>query len=203
LPTLCTPAFCGDGFLMDGVEECDDGNLDDEDACPGSCMPAYCGDGFRQEGLEECDDGNNVSNDGCGADCSAECGNDCFGEFGCFTPGGRCVKFSCRAGSDGPNWCDSCMGWQEITYDQWLNGGYCSDLIATYRASYNTTTRCGNAASCCEGGNCGGGDNAWHFHDGVNNHYVGPCLGCANDVNCTFWNGIDNGAYTRISACQR
>ena len=48
---------------------CDDGNNDDDDACPSSCVPAYCGDGFVQQGLEECDDGNNVDGDGCSADC--------------------------------------------------------------------------------------------------------------------------------------
>jgi cysteine-rich repeat protein len=186
------------------MEDCDDGNFDDDDECPGSCQPAYCGDGFRQVGVEECDDGNNIDNDGCTNDCIALCGNDCFSDAGCFTPGGKCIKFSCRAGNDGPNWCDSCGGWQEITYNQWLNQGYCSDLIQTYRNNYGTATRCGQAASCCNTpGSCGGGDNAWHFHDGVNNRYVGPCLGCQNDVNCTYWNGTDNSAYTRISACER
>jgi hypothetical protein len=37
-------------------EECDDGNTDDTDACPGSCEAAKCGDGFVLAGTEECDD---------------------------------------------------------------------------------------------------------------------------------------------------
>ena len=205
LGTFCTEAFCGDGFVNEGVEECDDNNMDDNDACPSTCVPAFCGDGFAQEGLEECDDGNMVDDDGCTNDCIALCGDDCFSEFGCFTQAGRCVKFTCRAGNAGPNFCDSCGGWQEITYDQWLNQGYCADIIQVYRANYQNTTRCGsNVPGCCDTpGNCGGGDNAWHFHDGVTNHYVGPCLGCANDMNCTYWNNVDTSNYTRITACER
>jgi cysteine-rich repeat protein len=203
LPTFCTPAFCGDGFLMDGVEECDDGNLDDEDMCPTSCIPAFCGDGFHLDGVEECDDGNNLPDDACTPECIALCGDDCFSEFGCFTPEGRCIKLSCRPGNAGPDWCDSCMGWEEITYDQWLNDGYCGDIIAVYRTLYDTTARCGNASCCDSDAGCTGGDAAWHFHDGVSNHYVGPCLSCPNNVACTHWNGVDNSTYTRLSACER
>ena len=204
----CTPecklAACGDGYVYEGFEECDDGNQANGDACVMGCKLASCGDGFVQEGVEECDDGNDVPDDTCTNECIALCGDDCWSEFGCFTPAGRCVKFSCRAGNAGPNFCDSCMGWQEITYDQWMNQGYCGDIIQTYRTHYGTQTRCGQAASCCaDEASCGGGDNAWHFHDGVQNHYVGPCLGCANDVNCSYWNGTDSSTYTRITACER
>ncbi|PKN46304.1 MAG: hypothetical protein CVU59_06450, partial [Deltaproteobacteria bacterium HGW-Deltaproteobacteria-17] len=69
---------------------------------------------------------------------------------------------------------------------------------------YGTATLCGGAAGCCSSqASCAGGDNAWHFHDGVNNYAVGPCLGCAGDANCTYWNFISNDSYTRITACER
>ncbi|MBU1244953.1 DUF4215 domain-containing protein, partial [Myxococcota bacterium] len=161
-----------------------------------------CGDNITT-GLEECDDGNLTPGDGCSEFCTMECGTDCFGPDGCLTPGGKCVRFTCRSGDAGPNFCTNCMGWADITYDQWMNGGYCSDLIATYRAHYGTATRCGGAASCCSGAGCVGGDNAWHFHDGVNNRGAGPCLGCSGDVNCSYWNFIYNDTYTRITACER
>ncbi len=45
---------CGNGVLEPG-EECDDGNDDDADACPGTCRDARCGDGFRRDGHEQCD----------------------------------------------------------------------------------------------------------------------------------------------------
>ncbi len=50
-------ALCGDGVLVDGAEECDDGNDDDTDACVG-CKLATCGDDVTHSGVEECDDGN-------------------------------------------------------------------------------------------------------------------------------------------------
>ena len=114
------------------------------------------------------------------------------------------MRFSCRAGNEGGDFCDTCMGWQEVTYDDWMNQGYCGDVIGTFRTNYGTSTFCGQAPTCCDNpAGCGGGDNAWHFFDGVDNRFVGPCLGCAGNTDCTFWNGVDNGTYTRISVCER
>jgi cysteine-rich repeat protein len=70
-------AFCGDGFTQAGVEECDDGNDDETDACiPVFCTDAVCGDGFVWEGSEDCDDGNQDDNDDCPTTCDAPvCGD--------------------------------------------------------------------------------------------------------------------------------
>src|SRR5690606_4448768 len=77
-----------DGHIWAGMEQCDDGNQDDTDACPTSCEPAVCGDGFVQAGVEECDDGNNIDDDGCTNNCIAECGGVLFnpgnGIVGCW-----------------------------------------------------------------------------------------------------------------------
>ncbi|HRI07663.1 MAG TPA: DUF4215 domain-containing protein, partial [Nannocystaceae bacterium] len=35
--TTCQLAACGDGFLHDKIEECDDGNLDPDDGCNHLC----------------------------------------------------------------------------------------------------------------------------------------------------------------------
>ena len=200
----CVNASCGDGFVYEGEEQCDDGNDDNTDACPTTCADASCGDGFIQDGLEECDDGNAMSGDGCSDTCMGECGDDCWGENGCLTDGDRCIKFTCTPGNESATACDSCFGWEPVSKDQWLNQGYCPDITAKYRDVNGHNTQCGAAPICCESpGACGGGDNAWHFSDGVNNWYLGPCLGCQGDMNCTFWNGIDNGTYTRITACER
>lgn len=61
--------LCGNGFIED-AELCDDGNLDDTDACTALCMPAACGDGVVQAAHEECDDG--VLN-GPGTSCNSKC----------------------------------------------------------------------------------------------------------------------------------
>ena len=59
-----------------------------------------------------------------------------------------------------------------------------------------------NLKAICDGqNNCSGGDNAWHFMNGNSNYFVGPCLGCQGDMNCTFWNNVDSSSYTRITAC--
>jgi cysteine-rich repeat protein len=204
--SACVEASCGDGFVHMGVEPCDDGNRDDTDGCLSGCVIASCGDGFVQAGVEECDDGNAVAGDGCTPQCMNECGDDCWGADGCLTDAGRCVRFSCRADDAGPSFCDACFGWQEITYDQWLNQGYCADVSARYRADFAYATACGDAPSCCtDMASCMGGDNAWHFSDGASTYYVGPCLGCMQADNCTQWNDVIDmpSGYTRISACER
>ena len=70
-------ATCGDGFLHNGIEECDDGNANDTDACVKGCHKAECGDGLIWEGQEACDDGNlNADDAACKADCTeAYCGD--------------------------------------------------------------------------------------------------------------------------------
>jgi cysteine-rich repeat protein len=68
--------LCGNG-VVDPGEECDDGNLTNNDACLNSCMAATCGDGYLWIDVEQCDDGNTVGGDGCSADCRSNesCGN--------------------------------------------------------------------------------------------------------------------------------
>jgi cysteine-rich repeat protein len=37
-PGSCQPAFCGDGYKLQGAEECDDGNDVDDDFCTNDCI---------------------------------------------------------------------------------------------------------------------------------------------------------------------
>lgn len=66
-------AVCGDK-QVDPPETCDDGNLDDTDACV-SCQNAKCGDAKVQKNVEECDDGNALNTDACVACKNAKCGD--------------------------------------------------------------------------------------------------------------------------------
>ena len=62
---------CGNG-LIEGGEECDDGNTTDGDGCSALCeVEPVCGDGTVDTG-EECDDGNVSDGDGCSATCTIE-----------------------------------------------------------------------------------------------------------------------------------
>jgi cysteine-rich repeat protein len=67
---------CGDG-IVEGGEQCDDGNNNNGDTCLVNCRLASCGDGVVRAGFEVCDDGNVRDGDACASDCStgAGCGN--------------------------------------------------------------------------------------------------------------------------------
>jgi cysteine-rich repeat protein len=82
-------SICGNGIL-EGEEECDDGNNENGDGCTGYCTleeNATCGDGELNPG-EECDDGNNENGDGCNAICEIERPETC-GD-GVIDPGEEC-----------------------------------------------------------------------------------------------------------------
>ena len=64
-PSSCVPAFCGDGFVWDGVEKCDGQPDSDENPCRSDCRGHQkCGNGLLDPG-ELCDDGNANNSDAC------------------------------------------------------------------------------------------------------------------------------------------
>jgi cysteine-rich repeat protein len=83
---------CGDG-VVNGGEECDDGNSVDTDSCLTSCLNARCGDGFIRTSTEECD-GQNLNGESCTSlgqqngtlVCSASCQFDTSGCGGTVNP---------------------------------------------------------------------------------------------------------------------
>ena len=59
---------CGDG-VVEGSEQCDDGNTTSGDGCSATCTSEpVCGNGIV-EGSEQCDDGNTVDDDTCSNSC--------------------------------------------------------------------------------------------------------------------------------------
>lgn len=76
----CVEATCGDGFVQTGVEQCDDGNVEDHDECSSLCAneQAVCGDGVLDSWAGEvCDDGNTDNTDDCLITCvEASCGDN-------------------------------------------------------------------------------------------------------------------------------
>jgi len=59
-----------------GVEECDDNNAINTDACLSTCKNASCGDTYVHAGFEGCDDGNSSNLDACTNSCvTAVCGD--------------------------------------------------------------------------------------------------------------------------------
>jgi cysteine-rich repeat protein len=61
---------CGNG-TPEGDEECDDGNLDDDDGCDSNCTLTACGNGIVTMD-EACDDGNLAAGDCCDSGCAFE-----------------------------------------------------------------------------------------------------------------------------------
>jgi|GEM_PF-1227194 len=59
---------CGNG-VVEGGEQCDDGNQNNNDACTNACLHKRCGDGYVQP-PEQCDDGNENQNDACKNNCT-------------------------------------------------------------------------------------------------------------------------------------
>ena len=89
--TDCTLPRCGDG-VVDGGEECDDGNQESCDGCSRHCAiePGLaCGDGIANPACGQyCDDGNAIAGDGCDPSCALEripgggaAAGDCFVEW--------------------------------------------------------------------------------------------------------------------------
>ena len=72
----CRLAFCGDGIVQAGVEECDNGGANSNttpDACRTDCTLPTCGDGVVDSG-DTCDDGanNGATTCGCQLNCELE-----------------------------------------------------------------------------------------------------------------------------------
>jgi len=71
----CIKSECGNAVVEAG-EECDDGNLNDDDDCLSTCKLSTCGDGKVNLRTEECDDGNLDDEDDCLSTCKLNtCGD--------------------------------------------------------------------------------------------------------------------------------
>ena len=115
---VCLETTCGDGVVDEG-EECDDGNILDNDGCSAECKVERCGDGetqvqrvtyddsgavLKSEANEVCDWGK-VGKENCAEDCTSnlKCGN------GIVDPGEVCDHGLGSVGADG-NWNSSSEG---------------------------------------------------------------------------------------------
>lgn len=149
-----TLATCGDGTVQAG-EECDDGNLVNNDACTNNCTLPICGDGIVQ-GDEECDDGNTINTDTCISSClSATCGD------GYVQPGEACDDGNSIDGDACTNNCalptcgDGVIQPGEECDDGSIGGGGCT-------INCLLSSECGNGSvetgEECDDGNTADGD---------------------------------------------
>src|SRR5262249_14139540 len=104
---------CGNGVIQ-GNEQCDDGNLISADGCTNICTitigyngtgepsvcTTTCGDGIPA-GSETCDDGGTIDADGCSAGCQVEAGYVCCGAPSMCSPCGNGLVEACEGCDDG------------------------------------------------------------------------------------------------------
>jgi cysteine-rich repeat protein len=113
---------CGDGIVQ-GSEECDDGNDSNADACLNDCVRARCGDGFLREGVEECEE-----DEGCVTSCGTAGSRRCVGcvlSPICTPPPERCndVDDDCDGAVDDGIWCwANPLPQGNSLYDVWAAG---------------------------------------------------------------------------------
>ena len=156
---------CGDG-VVEGTEECDDGNAVNTDGCTNQCTLPVCGDSIVQTG-EECDDGNTANNDGC----SSSCKNEVCGD-GITQTGEECDDGN-TANNDG---CSSACKTESCGDGTVQTGEECDDG--------NTTDGDGCSATCTVEPSCGDGnvDAGEECDDGNTANNDGCSSSCKNEV---------------------
>lgn len=111
------PEVCGNGMIDAALgEQCDDGNLVNDDGCSNLCRSTCtgnacprCGDGVKQEALgEQCDDGTAVTGDACSNNCRMFCDSDDDCPGTCDETTNQCVPAACGDGKTNQTWerCD-------------------------------------------------------------------------------------------------
>ncbi len=134
-------AVCGDG-IIEGTEECDDGNIVSGDGCSSTCQiesesEAICGDGII-EGTEECES-SNLNNTNC-TDLGYTGGN-----LSCYAPG---TTNECMFNTS------ECIGDTSGILDCDDIGGYCifetscSDIGGSELSAYSFS--CSGTKICCD-----------------------------------------------------
>ena len=177
----CANAVCGNNVL-EGNEQCDDGNVINGDGCDNNCTPPSCGNGIVTAG-EQCDDGNLINGDGCSAVCQIQCVTDaaCTDGDPC-TTGDVCVGGACRGtplvcNDNNPCTNDSCSMNGQCVYLPVEDGKLCSD------GNLCTT------GDVCVGGACRGGPFVCNDNNPCTSDSCdGKSGACAHTVipNCSF-----------------
>jgi cysteine-rich repeat protein len=151
-------AICGNG-VVDGDEECDDGNDVATDSCTTECTLNVCGDGYLYSGSEECDEGGG-NGDGCvsayGSTCTA-CSTSCHYTVssGDFCGDGDVNGDEYCDGSDVPYlWYN---GYDSANIDlSWTTDGTCDTVGETRTDAVTGVTYTCRAVGMCNGGDYNG-----------------------------------------------
>ena len=166
-------SICGNG-IVEGNEECDDGNNIEEDGCFSNCrFPVVesflCGNSIIDEG-EECDDGNDVSSDECSSNCKNEYCGDGYVQYNLnpvdIDNGALYLYEECDDGNNVDE--DGCSSECKNEYcgDGYVQEGLgenCDPMDVYHGCNRDCTTTCGDGkirypAETCDDGNTEDGD---------------------------------------------
>ncbi|HYC00108.1 MAG TPA: hypothetical protein VEC57_13320 [Candidatus Limnocylindrales bacterium] len=195
MPGTGAGGTCDHNGVREGFEECDDGDLDNTDACTTDCE-VQCAGGApdtRVDAGEECDDGNAVDGD----DCSNECQKKSLIAASVSSTGILTVTIIDRAGIDTDDdepivrcsyegdGADMIIDIESCVTRQ--NGVCNASVIADLTISIDTTT------TTTEEAECGNGDveEDEECDEGEDNSDNGPCTedcqdaACGDDLACT------------------
>jgi cysteine-rich repeat protein len=194
----CHRTSCGDGFVQapngigiggpqnDGVEECDDGNLNSTDSCNNQCISNVCGDGIVNNN-EPCDDGaNGDDTDGCTDSCELTfCGDETVQQ-----PNGYGDVEFCDDGANG-NDADLCDDWCHLTF--------CGDNIVQYPNGLGEDGLNDSGLELCDDGS-NGNDTDFCYDDCTPTFCGDGILQTVNGEVCDDGNDYEND--TCNNACQ-
>lgn len=134
-PICC---ICGDG-IVNGNEQCDDGNNSNNDACLNDCTNASCGDGYLWFGIEECDgdqpklcqtENGYLGNQSCNLDCKwGECISFESCGDGIVNGSEQCDEGENNGKTCTPEYGSSCNYCSENCTLETLQGPYCGDGV--------------------------------------------------------------------------
>ncbi len=202
---VCGAQVCGDGIL-EGSEECDDGNTTSGDGCSSTCKletdwacptpgspcvsTVVCGDN-RISGNEQCDDGNTLSGDGCSSTCQLEPG------WACPVVGSPCGAAACGDGIvAGTEQCDdgNTVSGDGCDSTCALEPGYACGPDQWHPTA--ATTQC--YATVCGDGQLEGTEQC---DDGNTVPFDGCSPTCTNEPKCGYPNQDTTQPYTCFSVC--
>jgi len=134
--TLCTAAVCGDGFVQDGVEACDDGDDDESNECTTLCAAPACDDGIVSGDESDLDCGGSCA--GCELDGVCNESGDCGSNL--------CLDNVCALPRDCKELADQQLGLEDGNYVIDFDGPGGNDALEVYcdmTTDGGGWTRCG------------------------------------------------------------